>query len=136
MQPQALTCAMDDTENSKPLRGTTILIMEDEPMIALDLETAFQQSGAVVTSSRSLKTAIIVLEGASFSAAVIDRTLPDGLGTDLFKLLADKQIPFVVYSGHGRPDGLPSTARHIGKPADTRQIVQAVVELLVPLAPT
>ena len=39
------------------LVGRSILIVEDEPLIALDLVTAFQQAGAVVFAARSLADA-------------------------------------------------------------------------------
>lgn len=44
------------------LAGRSILIVEDEPLIALDLVKAFKQAGAVVLATRSLADATPLAE--------------------------------------------------------------------------
>jgi len=55
------------------LIGRTILVVEDKPLIALDIVTAFEKSGAVVVTARSLAQAKGLVE-QDFSAAVVDFT--------------------------------------------------------------
>lgn len=40
------------------LKGRTILIVEDEPLIAIDIAEAFQKAGAEVTTTTTLRQAL------------------------------------------------------------------------------
>ena len=63
---------------STSLAGRSILIVEDEPLIALEIVTAFQNAGAVALTARSLTDAIHLIEHDGLSAAVLDFGLADG----------------------------------------------------------
>ena len=59
------------------LAGRSILIVEDEPIIALDIVTAFTNAGAVVLAARSLAEASRLVEHDGLSAAIVDFGLGD-----------------------------------------------------------
>lgn len=60
------------------LKGLSILVVEDEPLIALDIAVAFEESGAHITSTNTLKHAVLLVEHDGLSGAILDHALPDG----------------------------------------------------------
>ena len=60
------------------LHGRSILVVEDEPVIALDIAQAFERVGAQVIVSTTLHDAMVLVEHDSLSAAVLDHVLQDG----------------------------------------------------------
>ena len=81
-----------------------ILVVEDEPLIALDIATEFEKRGARVSIANTLKEALASVEADGLSAAVLDHALPDGDSTQLCERLTKRGIPFVTYSGYTRAD--------------------------------
>ena len=65
------------------LAGCSILICEDEPMIALDIANAFSDAGARVVTVRSLAQAFIIVEDDAPSAVILDHALSDGESSQL-----------------------------------------------------
>ena len=83
------------------LQGCVVLVVEDEPPIALDIAQSFKHAGAKVVISRTLEDAIVKAELPNLTAAVIDHALHDGLTTsDVCAKLKERNVPFIVYSGH------------------------------------
>jgi DNA-binding response OmpR family regulator len=113
---------------STSLAGRSILILEDEPLIALDIGDAFARAGAVVVPAKSLETAHDLVEVSSLSAAVVDFRLGDGEADALCAKLTARDIPFVIHSG------LTHAARQsavvIPKPASPTALIHAIAELL------
>ena len=70
---------------SASLKGRSILVVEDEPLIALDITLAFVPTGASVTTTNTLAHALILAEHDGLSGAILDHSLPDG---DCCKLCA------------------------------------------------
>jgi DNA-binding response OmpR family regulator len=87
---------------STSLAGGSILILDDEPLIALDIGDAFARAGAVVVPARSLGTAHDLVEVNSLSAAVVDFRLGHGEAGALCAKLAARDIPFVIRTRLGR----------------------------------
>ena len=62
-----------------PLAGKSIFIIDDEPLIAMSVESSLQVAGAAgVKSVSSVTQAQSALEETSYDAAVVDFHLPDG----------------------------------------------------------
>ena len=87
------------------LEDCAILIVEDEPMIAMDLAQAFERAGAGIAVTSSLRHALILVEDQNLSAAVLDHVLSDGDSSPLCRRLEERGLPFVVYSGLGKLGG-------------------------------
>lgn len=108
-----------------------ILVVEDEPLIAMDVALAFETAGAKVTIASSLQYALDIVENVELSAAIIDYFMPDGQSTELCKKLAEQGIPFVIYSGFARPEDVCDIGPYIAKPATPAMLTATVESLLV-----
>jgi CheY-like chemotaxis protein len=108
-----------------------ILILEDEPFIALDIETVLEGCGqrSFVTLSTGAD-AVSWLKENSPSAAIVDPRLSDGFCTAVARHLVDCDIPFIVYSGETESVSELEPAFAEGhlmmKPASPEQLVEAV----------
>ena len=112
------------------LKGRSILIVEDEPLIALDIAQAFERVGAVITTSRTLRHALILVENDGLAAAVLDHGLGDGDSSLLCERLKERDIPFVLYTGFSKVEGVCGDGVLVHKPASSDALVQIVTELL------
>jgi CheY-like chemotaxis protein len=95
--------------------GHSILIVEDEPLIAMMLEDFLDSLGhKVVGSCESVEEALAHVEQGRFDVAIIDVQLKDGKTVwPVADRLADAGIPFVLATG-GHVEPPPS--RHAGAP--------------------
>jgi CheY-like chemotaxis protein len=116
--------------DSTSLTGCSILVCEDEPLIAMDIEDAFSSAGAVVVSTSSQRRALAIVEECTVSAAILDHYLRDADCSELCARLKERNIPFVVYSGFDKLDEAHGDAVHVSKPASTDVLVTTVVGLL------
>ena len=57
------------------LAGRSILILEDEPLIALEVHAAFRAAGASIISAADSKEALRMIGLPDLSAAVVDINL-------------------------------------------------------------
>ncbi|RTL71646.1 MAG: response regulator [Hyphomicrobiales bacterium] len=112
------------------LEGANILIVEDEPLIALDIATALKIAGATVTTTNSLKNAKVLVEHDGLSAAILDHVLHDGDSGYLCQRLTDRKIPFLIYSGLSDIEGPCRDAPHIAKPDNMNCLVAMTAQLL------
>ena len=62
-------------------RGCTILLVEDEPLIAFDIASELQRSGAWF-KCRRVEQALAFLDDVGLSAAMLDYRLGDGAAYD------------------------------------------------------
>lgn len=109
------------------MEGRSLLIVEDEPLIALDVASSFEKAGARVVTTNNMQDAMQFAEADGLSAAVIDHTLLDGDTTDLRKKLAGLRIPCILYSGFEDPDDGHSV--HVSKPATAEVLIETLLAL-------
>jgi DNA-binding response OmpR family regulator len=112
------------------LRGRSILVVEDEFLIAMDIAQAFESAGAHVTTTTTVRHALILVEHDGLSAAIMDHALNDGDSTQLCGRLKERGIPYVSYSGFDPVKGADNDALFISKPASMDTILSAVEEML------
>src|SRR5262245_34153483 len=118
---------------SRFLAGRSILIVEDEPLIALEVHAAFSAAGASIVSAAGSREAVRMISLPDLSAAVVDINL--GRGEDcsaVCKRLSDRRIPFVCFTGEARPDILQKwpDAPVLTKLADRERVVEVVAGVL------
>ena len=78
---------------NKPLSGASILVVEDEPFIAFDLQETLTDGGAEVVLARSVTEALRLAQCKRIDAALLDVRLDDGIVTAVAEELATKAIP-------------------------------------------
>ena len=113
-----------------PLAGRSILVVEDHPIIAMDVVRGLQDAGASVSQARSLRDALHKVEAPNLCAAVLDHGLDDGDASQVCKRLEQRNIPFVIYSGYDYVQGPCSEGEHVRKPVPPHVLVEAVVNML------
>jgi DNA-binding response OmpR family regulator len=113
-----------------PLRGRSILIVEDEPLIALDIAEGFRTAGASVLCAHNLRDGLRLAGHPGLSAAVLDFGLSDGDGTELCERLNERRIPFVLHTGYPRINEVCHGGVVIPKPAAPTELVSTIARLL------
>ena len=114
---------------SAMLDGCLILIVEDEPIIAIDLDETFGSAGARVINAMTMAAALRLAEDVDLSAAVVDYGLLDGDSTALCARLQDRKIPFLMDTGY-EPSEACSGGLFVAKPASPDRLLSAMGELL------
>ncbi len=116
------------------LKGRRILVLEDEALIALELQIALEEAGSAVELAMTAENALALLEQHVFDAAVLDVNLGHNRTcADVAERLREMGAPFVVHSGDLRRHGeLVETlsAPVVAKPAPTGEITRRLTELL------
>jgi DNA-binding NtrC family response regulator len=112
------------------LKGRDVLIVEDEPLISLEIAQAFRKAGALITITGTLKQALNLVEHDGLAVAIVDHVLSDGDSTRLRERLTDRGIPFVIYSGFNKVEGACKAGALVGKPASGEALVATVEGLL------
>ena len=124
----------DDTTTL--LDGCRLLIVEDETMLAMELEFAFQDAGAeVIGPATSLRDGLALAGDRSIAidAAILDVDLR---GQDVFPIaqrLRERGVPFLFHTGHatrqdleGRFPGAPVCV----KPTMTEDLIAVLARLI------
>ena len=113
------------------LADCSILICEDEPLIAIDIADAFSNVGVRVVTVRSLAQAFIVIEDDAPSAVILDHALSNCESSQLCAYLKERNIPYVLHSGYANPDVAADAAVILTKPAAPQLLVRVVEGLLL-----
>lgn len=112
--------------------GLTILIVEDEPIIGINLAVTVEDLGGRVAGPvATVAAAIELVPHIDASGAVLDGRLADRDVTPLAIDLAARGIPFVVHSGTGLPDALALTHPDlplIMKPASSVAVLRELAD--------
>lgn len=86
----------------------TILVVEDEPLIAMMLEDFLESLGhSVIATCETLQDALAEAEKGEFDLAILDVNLKGESVWPLAERLRDMQIPFVLATG-GHVDPPPA----------------------------
>jgi len=116
------------------LNQVSVLIVEDEPFIALDLAAAVKEArGNVIGPAGSVREALALIERQSVQAAVLDVNLSDRDVTPVAELLIEGGVPVIFYSGLALPAALreryPSALLY-KKPTSPVQLVNELAALM------
>ena len=104
----------DHSEVSASLDAKTVLVIEDQFLIAIDTEQALRNAGAVdVRLASSVRDALEMLTSFVPDVVVLDFVLGDGTGSDVAKVLTERQVPFVFATGYGDNVPIPGPYRHV-----------------------
>lgn len=114
--------------------SSRVLLVEDEPLVAMELASAFERAGfAVLGPVSSVSKALALLDRSDCDAAVLDVNLGHETSEPIAHRLALLQIPFVVVSGYSI-EQLPAAycdAPLFTKPANTALLVDGIRQCLL-----
>ena len=113
------------------LRGRSILVVENELLIAMDIVRALEDAGANATMTTTARHALLLIEHDGLAGAIMDHGLADGDSTNVCARLKERGIPYVSYSGYEPVKGAGVDAPHIMKPASMGVLMSAMEKVLV-----
>lgn len=116
------------------LTGANLLVVEDELMLLLELESVLVDAGADrVVLSRSTGDALLRARDEPLSAAILDIRIGPDVVTPVARALAKRGVPFLFYTGQPLSDPALDewrASKVLSKPARPDAIVNAIAELL------
>jgi DNA-binding NtrC family response regulator len=113
----------------------TVLIVEDEFLIAMDLQLMLEGNGwRVIGPVASVSEALALIAAELPQVALLDVNLGDELVTPVAVALKAAMVPFAVASAYAKPEqyggevlaGVPNA----GKPANERQVLATLNQLI------
>jgi CheY-like chemotaxis protein len=111
------------------LDGCVVLVVEDEPLVSLDVVEMLTTEGAQVVCANTARQAIQSIERFKIKAAVLDINLGSHDCTAICQYLWDRKIPFLFHTGYSAPlDGWASVPV-VHKPAARDKLTEAVERL-------
>jgi DNA-binding response OmpR family regulator len=116
--------------DNNPLSGLSVLVVEDDLLLAMDVEGTLTGAGAVVVDvCHTLHEAMARSDADDFAVAVLDFSLGSDSVAPLARRLASRNLPFVLHTG--MPRGEPSLVEWrnypiVEKPASPHALVSAV----------
>jgi DNA-binding response OmpR family regulator len=117
------------------LAGRRILLVEDEPLVAMVAAAALEEAGCtVVGPANTLAEALRLAEEEQLDAAVLDRNLGGQYSDSVAQRLRDRGILFAVVTGYA-DSGLPlefADVPSLAKPFEPHKLVALVARLISP----
>lgn len=130
---QKVTSTTDDHD----LKGRRVLVVEDEPMIGMDIVASLEDAGAEVEGPvATVEEACKVIRERHFDAALVDANLHGRPVGDVASALVAQAVPFAFATGYDK-DGLPEAFRDrpiLRKPAAPEKVVDMVGQLIAAAA--
>ena len=116
----------------QPLENLRILLVEDDPIIALDLRQTLEDAGAaVIGPAPDPVSAMALLHGNAFDVAVLDHLIVGGDSLAVADELFRRGVRFLFHTSHrGTLAQRFPQAPVINKPSRAGELVAAVRTLL------
>ena len=126
---------MTSEENARgDLAGVKVLVVEDEAVVAFDLEYTLGDYGcAVLGPVASAADALAALRGERPDVVLLDVSLLDGTSTEVARTLVGMGVPYVVASGydnHQLEVALLRDAPQLAKPYQAEALCVALKRVL------
>jgi DNA-binding response OmpR family regulator len=111
---------------------SSILVVEDELLIALSLQDMLEELGFAVDVASTLDQALKAAQQGSFRAAILDYNLGNATTEGVAEVLTGRRVPFAIASGMDHRDmRMGAGAPMLGKPYDfddVRRVVGVLTE--------
>lgn len=118
---------------AKPLLDALILVVEDEILVAMDIQSMLEDDGAqIVGPAHTVAHALMLATNPNVSAAILDFRLGQLTAKPVARLLKERGVPFLFYTAQGNTAPLKSEwpgVKILAKPASARELVEAVAAL-------
>ncbi len=114
------------------LTGLRILIVEDDALVALNLQEFVESLGCtVVGPTGRLSEALAILETQEIDGAMLDINLHGEMVYPLAERLAEREIPILFCSGYAFTSAVPPRFAHypqIAKPCAEHTVKSAMIK--------
>jgi CheY-like chemotaxis protein len=124
---------LDGRVGLKRLEGKRILVVEDEPLLAMDIAGLLEDAGAcVIGPVGNVPAALSLIEQYRIHGALLDANLVGNPIDDIAAALVHNNIPFVFLSGYNRAS-LPKAfdaVELLSKPFDANMLLAAAAKLV------
>ncbi len=117
---------------NRPLEHVRVLLVEDDPISALDLSLTLETAGAtIIGPAHNVASAIALLQDRPFDVAVLDHLIVGGDSLPVAEELSRRGVQFLFHTSHrgALPQRFPH-ARVIDKPSRSGELVAAVEDLI------
>jgi DNA-binding response OmpR family regulator len=114
------------------LENIRVLLVEDDPIIGLDLRETIAAAGAVVLGpAHDVQSALALLETSAVDAAVLDHVIVGGDSRPIADLLIQRGVAFLFHTSHrgDLPARYPSVTI-IDKPSRPDELVRSLRALV------
>jgi DNA-binding LytR/AlgR family response regulator len=122
---------VDDVEE---LAGLRILIVEDEFLLAMELETLVEERGCTaVGPASSVRQALALIDGEEADVALLDVNLKGERATPVAAALQERGVPYVLITGYSDAQLSEPELRaapRIDKPVSSRALKRAVMSAM------
>lgn len=118
----------------RTLRDCTVLVAEDEYLVAEELEVELAAAGAVVLGPVARVTDALALLDLQpkIDAAILDANLQGEMIFAIADALTERSVPFVFTTGYDR-SAIPTRFEHIlsyQKPTDASALVSSIQRII------
>jgi len=115
------------------LEGLRVLVVEDEPVVAMYLEDLLEALGCETIGPASrLADGLVLAGGNGFDVAILDINLGGERSTPIAEALRARGLPFAFASGYGAPpEGFGDEVPMIEKPYREAQVAGALDRLRI-----
>jgi DNA-binding response OmpR family regulator len=115
------------------LQGQTIMIVDDEPMVAMLLESALSDEDCIIIGPfASVAQASQAARSGPVDFALLDVNVADGQVYPIAQILEERGIPFLLLSGYGDGD-IPAGHAHwpmASKPFSIEPLIERICATL------
>ncbi|HYD86033.1 MAG TPA: response regulator [Vitreimonas sp.] len=113
------------------LSDKRILLLEDEPLVALLAEDMLLDLGAVVIGPvATIESALAAIEANALDAAFLDINIGGALSFGVAERLCARGVPVVFASGYTAAIAVPGASELIQKPYQQRDVERALLRAL------
>ena len=116
-----------------PFVGAKVLVVEDDAVIAMEIETTLREVGCTPLGPlASIAGALATLKTERPDAVLLDLGLADGRATPVAEALAAGGVPFALLTGYAETDleGALASVPLLAKPFELDAIERTVGQLL------
>jgi DNA-binding NarL/FixJ family response regulator len=123
---------MQDT--GEVLRGRRVMIVEDEMLVAMEMESLLADQGcAVVGPAATVDRALVLLAQEKPEAAILDVNLDGTTAAPVAAALKAQGVPFVLATGYGDAQPLQpelKDAPRVDKPVNHGELMRTLAQVI------